>query len=154
MMKYLLGAAGAALFLASPAAAQPPQGGPGGMQGDLTRAQAEEMVKNQLGRLDTNHDGIITNAEIEKVIDMISTAGGPPQMGERLKSLMTEFGKDGRIVVADIVKARLAQFDEADANHDGKLSPEERQAAMAAARARREGGAAPAAQPAPAAPKK
>lgn len=148
MTKFLLGAAGAALFVAaSPAAAQPPQGGRGGMQGDMTRAQAEEMIKNQLGRLDANHDGIITNAEIEKAIDMISTAGGPPQIGERLKALMTEFGKNGQIVVADLVKSRLAQFDAADANHDGKLSADERQAAMAAARAAREGGAA---APAPA----
>jgi Ca2+-binding EF-hand superfamily protein len=149
MMKYLIGAAGAALFLAAPAAAQPGQG-PGGMQGEMTRAQAEEAVRNQLGRLDVNHDGIITNAEIEKVIDMISTAGGPAQMGDRLKGLMTEFGRNGQIVVADLVKARLEQFDAADANHDGKLSADERQAAMAAARARRE---AAAAAPAPA-PKK
>ena len=132
MKTFLIAAA--ALMAAAPAAAQPPQGGPG-PQGDMTRAQAEQMVKSQIERLDFNHDGVITDKEIETAIDRISTAGAPPQIGDRLHALMKEFGKDGRLVVADLVKARLAQFDAADTNHDGKLSPEERQAAMAAARA-------------------
>jgi hypothetical protein len=66
---------------------------------------------------------------------MIATAGGPDRMGDRLHELMKQFGHGGRMLIDDVVKARMAQFDAADANHDGKLDPAERQAAMAAARA-------------------
>lgn len=133
-MKTMLFAA-AALLAAAPAAAQPPQGGPGGFrgpQGDLTRAQAEQIVRSQLGRLDADHDGVVTDKEIEKIIDTIATAGGPDRLGDRLHELMKEFGHNGRMAIDDVVKARLAQFDAADTNHDGKLDQAERQAAMAA----------------------
>jgi hypothetical protein len=153
MTKTFLLAAGAALLATVPAAAQPPRGGGGGfgrIEGDLTRAQAEQLVRDQIGRLDTNHDGIVTDKEIEGIIDRIATAGGPERMGEFLHRLVKEFGHDGRLVIDDLVKARMAQFDAADTNHDGKLSPDERQAAMAAARERM--GGAPAQAPAPAQP--
>ena len=144
-MKIVLFAAAALAATAAPALAQPPQGGPGGPpapsqsgpggpQGDITRAQAEQNVRNQLGRLDADHDGVVTDKEIEKIIDTISTAGGPAQIGDRLHELMKQFGHDGRMAIDDVVKARLAQFDAADTNHDGKLDAAERQAAMAAMR--------------------
>ena len=140
-MKTMLFAAAAALLAAAPAAAQPPQAPPpppqagqGGGQGDISRAQAEQNVRSQLGRLDADHDGVVTDKEIEKIIDTISTAGGPAQIGDRLHELMKQFGHDGRMAIDDVVKARLAQFDAADTNHDGKLDPAERQAAMAAMR--------------------
>jgi len=144
-MKTLLFAAAAVLAAAPAAAAQPAAPPapppavvvappPGGPQGEITRAQAEQNVRNQLGRLDADHDGIITDKEIEKIIDTISTAGGPAQIGDRLHQLMTEFGHGGRMAIDDVVKARLAQFDAADTNHDGKLDQAERQAAMAAMR--------------------
>lgn len=135
MKTFLIAAA--ALMAAAPAAAQPPQDGPGGPapQREITRAEAEASVKAQIDRLDFNHDGIITDKEIENALDKIATMGGPPQIGDRLHGLMKEFGKDGRLVVADLVKARMAQFDAADTNHDGKLSADERRAAMGAARA-------------------
>jgi hypothetical protein len=132
MKTFLIAAA--ALFAAAPAAAQPPAA-PGAPQGDITRAQAEQNVRSQLGRLDADHDGIVTDKEIEKIIDTISTAGGPAQIGDRLHELAKQFGHGGRMAIDDVVKARLAQFDAADANHDGKLDPAERQAAMAAMRA-------------------
>ena len=144
-MKKILFAAAALAALASPAFAQPGAGGGRGgfgrIEGDLTRAQAEQLVRDQLGRLDLNHDGVITDKEIDTIVDRIATAGGPERMGEFLHRLVTEFGHDGRVLVDDIVKARLGQFDAADTNHDGKLSPEERQAAMAAARQGAQGGA-------------
>jgi len=144
MKTFRIAAAAFLAAIAFPAAAQPPQppqGGPGGgaPQGDITRAQAEQNVRSQLGRLDADHDGVVTDKEIEKIIDTISTAGGPAQIGDRLHELMKQFGHDGRMSIDDVVKARLAQFDGADTNHDGKLDAAERQAAMAAMR----GGAAP-----------
>jgi hypothetical protein len=142
MKTFLIAAA--ALLAAAPAAAQAPQGGPGGPggpgpQGDMTRAMAEQNVRAQLGRLDADHDGVVTDKEIEKIIDTISTAGGPAQIGDRLHELMKQFGHGGRMAIDDVVKARMAQFDAADTNHDGKLDQAERQAAMAAMRS----GAAP-----------
>jgi Ca2+-binding EF-hand superfamily protein len=124
-----IGGVAAALLLSSAGAAQPPQRAP---QGDLTRAQAEQMATEQLGRLDSNHDGVITKDELEKLIDRMATAGVPPEAAERLRGLMTRFGKDGRIVIADVVKARLEMFDKYDTNHDGKLDQQEREAARAA----------------------
>ena len=134
----LLTAASAAAQPAAPKPAAPPAvvvaPPPGAPQGDITRAQAEQNVRNQLGRLDADHDGVVTDKEIEKIIDTISTAGGPAQIGDRLHQLMNEFGKNGRMAIDDVVKARMAQFDAADTNHDGKLDQAERQAAMAAMR--------------------
>ena len=136
-MKKLLfgGAAAFGILLAGQAAAQPPQGRWGGAlgpNGELTRQKAEELARGQLGRLDANHDGVITNDEIEKIIDRMSTAGVPPEAAERIRGMMTRFGKDGRIVIADVVKQRLETFDKYDTNHDGKLDANEMAAARAA----------------------
>jgi len=42
--------------------------------------------------------------------------------------------KDGTVTRAEFVAAALAHFDKVDANHDGKVTPEERKAAMKAMR--------------------
>ena len=45
---------------------------------------------------------------------------------------MADINKDGAVSRDEFVAAALAHFDKADANHDGKVTPEERRAAMKA----------------------
>ena len=40
---------------------------------------------------------------------------------------MADANKDGRVSLAEAQTAALAHFDRADLNHDGKITPDERQ---------------------------
>jgi hypothetical protein len=40
---------------------------------------------------------------------------------------MADANHDGRVSLAEAQAAALAHFDKADANHDGKITPDERQ---------------------------
>jgi Ca2+-binding EF-hand superfamily protein len=82
-------------------------------------------------RADANKDGILTRAEFEAT-------------GAQLKSRMEKAGmhrgglagamfgeadtnKDGKVSLAEVQAIALQHFDRADLNHDGKLTPQERQ---------------------------
>ena len=104
-------------------------------------------------RLDTNHDGSISRQEFmasrsevreQRVIimhpDGAATGQSPmPGMQEMRMHAMGGFGghlfetadanHDGRVSLQEAQAAALAHFDRADLNHDGKLTPEERQQA-------------------------
>ena len=106
-------------------------------------------------RLDTNHDGNIsrqeflagqTRAHTERMIIMRSAEGsaaaGQPGSGmERVHAMhmrmgmggfgghlfeMADANHDGRVSLQEAEAAALSHFDRADLNHDGKLTPEER----------------------------
>jgi hypothetical protein len=109
-------------------------------------------------RLDTNHDGNISRQEFlamkpkvreERVIVMRDGPDGaagaplPPldghpgmmrmhmhmagmgRLGGRLFD-MADANHDGRVTLAEAQAAALAHFDKADLNHDGRITPEER----------------------------
>lgn len=104
-------------------------------------------------RLDTNHDGSISRQEFmasqpqvreQRVIIMHpdgAAAGQTPMTGMhemRMHSMggfgghlfeMADANHDGRVSLQEAQAAALAHFDRADLNHDGKLTPEERQQA-------------------------
>jgi hypothetical protein len=104
-------------------------------------------------RLDTNHDGTISRQEFmasqpqvreQRVIimhpDGAKTGQSPmPGTQEMRMHAMGGFGghlfemadanHDGRVSLEEAQAAALAHFDRADLNHDGKLTPEERQQA-------------------------
>ena len=116
------------------------------------RSDVEARLKDQLGRMDNDHDGVVTRAEV--------LAYGQVRARERADTLFAEIDKDAdgsvtkaefegyyasrtesglgrlaagvtdgdRIVIADAIKAALARFDAVDKNGDGTISPEERAA--------------------------
>ena len=140
MNKAFLIALGVTATLGSPAFAQ--RGGP---EGDLRRADVQTRLQERLGRIDVNHDGTITQAEISQVVQMMQANGAPAEAGQRVQAMFARSAQNGQISIADTVQRQLAAFDQADANHDGVMSVAERQAAVAAAGA--EGAQRPAGTP-------
>ena len=134
--------------------------------GDIQKRMAEHgVLMGDRGavfdRLDTNHDGNISRQEFtagkpqvrtEQVIVMRDGAPGAPGahppmegrdgmrmhmrhmggmgmgigMGAHLLE-MADANHDGRVSLAEAQAAALAHFDKADLNHDGKITPDERQ---------------------------
>lgn len=132
--------AGAAAFLltvatsAAPqaAAAQPAAQGP--IPQTIDRAQGEEMVKTMFAQIDTNRDGVADSAEQAAILDAVKRGGAPEDIVASIRRIFREgVGPDGKLTLASFTKARMAAFDKADANHDGKLDPAEQAAARAAA---------------------
>jgi hypothetical protein len=126
---FLIGVSLAAT-LATPALAQ--RGQP---EGDLRRADVQTRLTERLGQVDINHDGTITQSEINTVVQMMQANGAPAQASERVQAMFARSAQNGQISVADTVQRQLAAFDLADVNHDGIMSAAERQAAVAAASA-------------------
>lgn len=132
--------------------------------GDMQKRMAEHgMTMGDRGaafdRLDTNHDGNISRQEFmagkaqvreERVMVMRNADGAPgampPMEGmDGMKMHMRHMGgmgmgmgmgghllemadanHDGRVSLAEAQAAALAHFDKADLNHDGKITPDER----------------------------
>ena len=117
------------LMIVTPALAQDQGGGrPNWGGGSQTKADAEQRAAMAFGLLDANHDGIVTQAEVDAAA---KASAGNPRMANRLTRMFAESdaNHDGKLT-ADEAKARADQaFDAADTNHDGVISPEERQAA-------------------------
>jgi len=143
---FLAGAALAAAA-ATPAFAQPPQDGPagapgrGGMRMPESRAEVQQMVQERFAAADANHDGFVTEAEMQGP----DGGGGQGGRGGRRGRMFerADANHDGKLSVEELSSPFLARFDQADTNHDGKLSPEEVEAGRAAMRARwqaRQGG--------------
>jgi hypothetical protein len=102
-------------------------------------------------RLDTNHDGSISRQEFMAAQPqlehraMIFRNGpdgrsGEPGMKMHMRGMgmggfgghlfeMADANHDGRVSLQEAEAAALAHFDRADLNHDGKLTPEERRQA-------------------------
>ena len=116
-------------LICAPAFAQDPGGQPrGNWNGSQTRDEAEQRAQMVFEQLDANHDGFVTQDEIDAFIKMM---GDNPRMTGRVTRMFGEAdaNHDGKVSVAE-AKARVdTAFDAADTNHDSTLSPEERQAA-------------------------
>ena len=133
-----------------------------GPDGNMTTREGPMGDRNAIfDRLDTNHDGNISRQEFtagkpqvrtEQVIVMRDGAPGAPGahppmegrdgmrmhmrhmggmgmgigMGAHLLE-MADANHDGRVSLAEAQAAALAHFDKADLNHDGKITPDERQ---------------------------
>jgi len=132
-----------------------------GMAGDMERRLGERGImmgdKNAIfDRLDTNHDGSISRQEFTSAAPQVRQErvmiirngpdGGPPMPGgpgmEGMKMRMhgegmghgfgghlfdmADANHDGRLTLQEAEAAALAHFDKADLNHDGKITPDER----------------------------
>ena len=121
-----------------PASAPAPQGG-GWMQGLQTRDQAKQRADMMFQRVDLNHDGTFTRAEADQVLAMMSS-GDDSSRADRMERMFDRIlGSAKSITQAQFEAQMLALFDAADLNHDGTVTPEERQQAMAAMRAKAAG---------------
>src|SRR6185295_15394952 len=86
----------------------------------------EEMRQHMFDRIDANHDGNISREEFAEAHAMHRGPGGPDGPGGRG---MRMFGDQGFVTLEQMRARALERFDRADANHDGTLTAEERQAA-------------------------
>jgi Ca2+-binding EF-hand superfamily protein len=91
-------------------------------------------------RADTNKDGAVTRAEFETMGEQLRTRMQHATMargsGSRLFQT-ADSNKDGRISRAELQQAALANFDRMDINHDGTITPDERQQARRQMKAQR-----------------
>jgi Ca2+-binding EF-hand superfamily protein len=80
-------------------------------------------------RIDTNKDGVVTRAEFDaeaaQMHARMENAGQRHGMGGRMFAA-ADLNKDGKVSLAEMQQTALQHFDRADANHDGKLTPDER----------------------------
>jgi Ca2+-binding EF-hand superfamily protein len=85
-----------------------------GMTLPSTRAEAQERAKARFVRLDRNQDGTVTSDEL------------PGQMagGDAIGRL--DGNGDGKLSAAEFEARALGLFDQQDADHDGRLSDDER----------------------------
>lgn len=100
-----------------------------------------QMRERMFDRIDSNHDGMISKDEFNAFhrggpgMDggpgMGGMHGGPdgPMEGRRHDMMFGAGMKAGPVNKADFVAKRLALFDKVDTNHDGTISPAERDAA-------------------------
>jgi hypothetical protein len=126
-MNRLLAAA-LPLLIVTPAVAQDAGGNHHSWDSSQTKADAEQRASMIFDQLDANHDGFITQDEVDNFSKMM---GDNPRMIARITKMFAESdtNHDGK-VSADEAKANADRaFDAADTNHDGTLTPEERQAA-------------------------
>jgi Ca2+-binding EF-hand superfamily protein len=123
-----------------------------GMHGGDGEGRIEEHVMRgnpaaAFDRIDANHDGSISRDEfakgrevtVEKRVITRGGAPGAPGLPMRLKMhgglmgagllRMADTDKDGRVSLAEATSGAMQHFDMMDANRDGRLTPEERQAA-------------------------
>ena len=120
------------ILVAAPVFAQDAGGGRPSWNASQTKAEAEQRADMIFGQLDANHDGFITQDEIDTFTKMM---GDNPRMIGRVTKMFSESdaNHDGKVSAAEARAHADAAFDAADLNHDGTLTPEERQAARAAA---------------------
>lgn len=112
----------------------------------MTRADAEARVRTMFETIDANHDGVLTQEELGAFRDHMreqrnigDTARGQRPRGGRGMGLgigpgmfeQADADHDGKLSQQELTAASLARFDAADANHNGTVTPEERQAMRA-----------------------
>jgi hypothetical protein len=90
--------------------------------GAITRAEAEAARTAQFNRLDTDHDGYLSQAE---------RAAAPG--GGRMLNQLPDGDSDGRISRTEMMAAPYRGFDRLDADGNGTLSAQEIETARARA---------------------
>jgi Ca2+-binding EF-hand superfamily protein len=119
--------------------------------GKLDAADREVRLGRMFERIDADHDGKITQAEFlaahrDGAEHHGETPGPAGMMRARALGMGAEILREadpqrsGTVSHDAFISTALALFDRTDANHDGKVTPEERRAAMAGRMGRPGGG--------------
>jgi Ca2+-binding EF-hand superfamily protein len=119
--------------------------------GKLDAADREVRLGRMFDRIDADHDGKITQAEFlaahrDGAEHHGETPGPAGMMRARALGMGAEILREadpqrtGTVSHDAFISTALALFDRTDANHDGKVTPEERRAAMAGRMGRPGGG--------------
>jgi hypothetical protein len=118
-------ACGAAILLASPAAAQtgPGPGQGGGMGPPRELANVPAWADRLFGRLDANQDDVLTGDELA----VLSSGPAGARGGGRLRRMIgqSDASNDGRISREELAAGAARMFSRMDANGDGVLSDDE-----------------------------
>lgn len=133
-----LSLSGTALAQTPPvASAAPPAARPTDPWGDapVTREQSQAKAGEMFDKLDTNHDGVIREAEEEAAVAQAGPAGR--MIGFALQR--ADENGDGKLTRQEFLTSQQARFDRQDMDKDGKLTKAERDAARAQMRQRRAG---------------
>ena len=120
-------------FAAAHAQGRQPHADPFG-DATVSRADAQAKASAEFDRLDTNHDGSLSDDEVAAMFP-----DGPMRAMSGMMARMADTNGDGKISRDEFVAAALHRFDRADANHDGQLTKAERDAERDARRSRRGG---------------
>lgn len=121
-----------------------------GAMHDKMAQHREQRGDSMFDRMDANHDGSVTRAEFDAAHQAMAErmGGDGHRMGMRMMHhaamgahllTMADADKDGRVSLQEATSAAAAHFDQADANHDGTLAPEEMRAAHKAMGDRHDG---------------
>jgi Ca2+-binding EF-hand superfamily protein len=81
-------------------------------------------VQAQFKALDTNKDGQLSLAEFSAATPSVKVNETPQQLIQNLDT-----NKDGKVSADEFKAPRIANFNKADLNHDGTVTPAEMQAA-------------------------
>ena len=115
--------------------------------GRLDKADREARMSQRFDAMDTNRDGKLDKAEFMAAHagtgegmkpggERMMGHGMGPKMGRGMMALhmlgKMDVNGDKSVTRAEFVDGMLKRFDSADANRDGKVTPEERRSAMRA----------------------
>ena len=128
MIQRLSAACALAFLVAVPAFAQGAEALP---DRPIARAEVIGVVRKQFAAMDTNHDGIVSNAEFEAYRSRQEPGAGGPfgHVGGHWFEHADAAG-NGRVTLAEAEAHPLQMFDMADTNHDGVVDQQERKLAM------------------------
>ena len=106
-----------------------------------TRASTAARYNLEFAATDTNHDGVLTRAEVQARIVRMQAAGSRIDAvhAKRLADLWfdnADTNKDGKVTRAEGQALLAKTFDLYDRNHDGKIDASERAAAAGAMNAK------------------
>ena len=101
-----------------------PQGvnlGPMDQNGDgkISADEAKWVTAKSIAKIDANHDGIITSAELKAEEERLRDADRQRQLS------LLDTNHDGKTSTAEFAAMDTARFQAMDRNHDGQLSPDE-----------------------------
>ena len=88
------------------------------------KARETAQISEQFKKLDTNHDNQLSLAEFSAAAEPLPAAAPDAPIAK------LDTNKDGKISRDEYRAPKLADFDKADANHDGTLTVAELKAAM------------------------